>query len=105
MGAATRRASWRDRLNEIIFGHTTPAGKTFDVGLIVVIVASVTAVILDSVSLIHAAHGNLLYSLEWAFTALFTIEYVLRLLCAKYAGRLHVASSESWTSWRSCRLT
>ena len=87
MKAETRRAPWRDKLYEIIFGHNTAAGKAFDVGLIVAIIASVFAVILDSVSSIHSAYGNLLYSLEWVFTALFTVEYVLRLLCARHAGR------------------
>jgi voltage-gated potassium channel len=87
MKAETGRAPRRDRLHEIIFGHSTPAGKAFDVGLIVAIMASVLAVILDSVSSIHSAHGGLLYSIEWIFTALFTVEYVLRLACAKHAGR------------------
>ena len=36
---------------------------------------------LDSVSSIAAGYGALLHQLEWFFTILFTIEYVLRLLC------------------------
>jgi len=74
-------------LNEVIFGVDTRLGRNFDVGLIIVIVASVLAVMLESVSEIRAGYGGLLYGLEWAFTILFTIEYVLRLYCAKSPAR------------------
>ncbi|MBI1925738.1 ion transporter [Candidatus Poribacteria bacterium] len=72
---------WRVLLNEIIFEADTPAGKLFDIILILSIVLSVIAVMLDSVSAIRKVHGDFLYSVEWFFTILFTIEYVLRLLC------------------------
>jgi voltage-gated potassium channel len=83
------RTHWRARLHEVIFEADTRAGKTFDVLLIICIILSVLAVMLDSVSPIRRSHGDLLYGLEWLFTILFTIEYVLRLICvgrpAKYA--------------------
>lgn len=72
---------WRQQLHEIIFGAATRAGKAFDVILIASIIISVMVVMLDSVSSIKAAHGDLFFLLEWFFTILFTIEYVLRLLC------------------------
>lgn len=72
---------WRKTLFEIIFEADTPVGKWFDLVLIVLILLSVLTVMLDSVSSIRAQHGNLLYAIEWAFTIVFTIEYVLRLLC------------------------
>ncbi len=71
---------WRHRLHEIIFEADTPAGKTFDVILIWCIVFSVTAVILESVTDIRNAYGTILYTVEWFFTLLFTIEYVLRII-------------------------
>src|SRR5665648_489574 len=44
---------------------------------------------LDSVSSIAAVYGGLFNSLEWIFTILFTVEYLLRLICVgrplKYA--------------------
>ncbi len=80
-------SEWRETLYQIIFGHDTPAGRRFDVVLIVAILASVLAVILDSVQAIHARYGSLLYAIEWGFTILFTIEYLLRLSCARNAGR------------------
>src|SRR5690606_11289690 len=55
------------------------AGKLFDEVLIICIFASVIAVMLDSVSSIAEKYGHLLYVLEWFFTIIFTIEYILRL--------------------------
>lgn len=69
----------RDRLNEIIFGTDTSAGRLFDVVLIYTILASVVAVMLDSVSTINARFGLWLFYLEWGFTVLFTLEYLLRI--------------------------
>jgi len=72
---------WRSRLHEIIFGADTPAGKTFDIILIWCIIISVTTVVLESVSDIRSVHGKTLYAIEWFFTILFTVEYILRLIC------------------------
>ena len=73
--------NWHVRLHEIIFGAETPAGKTFDVLLIASIFLSIIVVMLDSVSSINAVYGRLFFLLEWFFTILFTIEYLLRLSC------------------------
>jgi voltage-gated potassium channel len=73
-------SQWRRRLHGVIFEAETPAGKAFDVMLIWSIVCSVAAAMLESVSSIRAAYGSLLYGVEWFFTILFTVEYVLRLL-------------------------
>jgi len=72
---------WRAKGHEIIFEADTPAGKAFDVGLIVAIIVSVIVVLLESVADVRARHGVLLRNAEWAFTILFTLEYVLRLSC------------------------
>lgn len=74
---------WRFRLHEIIFEADTPAGKTFDVLLIVSILGSVLAVMLDSIESVSARCGGFLSALEWGFTLLFTVEYGLRLLCVR----------------------
>ena len=71
---------WRSKLHEIIFEADTPAGKLFDILLIISILLSVMAVMLDSVNDIRSEHGQFLLALEWFFTILFTIEYILRLL-------------------------
>jgi len=72
---------WRDILFEIIFEADTPAGKWFDIVLIISILLSVMTVMLDSVSSIRAKYGEFLYAAEWFFTILFTVEYIFRLLC------------------------
>ncbi|MBD3291098.1 ion transporter, partial [candidate division KSB1 bacterium] len=64
----------------IIFEADTRAGRWFDILLILFIVLSVFVVMLDSVSLVREKYGSLLYILEWVFTILFSIEYVLRLI-------------------------
>ncbi|MEO5700023.1 MAG: ion transporter [Casimicrobiaceae bacterium] len=74
---------WRARLYVIIFESDTPAGIAFDIGLLIVIVASVLVVMLDSVQAITARYGLLFARLEWVFTLLFTVEYVLRLVCVR----------------------
>jgi voltage-gated potassium channel len=81
--------TWRGRLHTVIFEAETPAGKTFDVFLIVLISLSVLTVLLDSVQQVSETYEAVLVAAEWCFTVLFTIEYGLRLLCfprpARYA--------------------
>ena len=69
----------RARLGEIIFESTAGAPRHFDLALMVAIVVSVLAVLLNSVPSINARFGEGLRLLEWAFTGLFTLEYFLRL--------------------------
>lgn len=73
-------SSFRETLHEIIFEADTPAGKTFDVVLMVGILLSVLAVILESVGSVRLVFGPTLRRVEWFFTILFTIEYLLRLI-------------------------
>lgn len=80
-------APWRKQLHEIIFEADTPAGKLFDVVLIVTILSSVTVVMLESVQSVRAEYGTVLVNLEWFFTILFTVEYVLRLSCVRQPSR------------------
>lgn len=77
-------AAWRERVRVIIFEADTPTGKLFDVALLGAIIASVVTIMLDSVASIRAEYGYALKVAEWAFTALFTIEYVLRLICVPF---------------------
>lgn len=70
----------RQRLHTIIFEADTPLGKTFDVTLIALIVLSVIAVMLNSIKSINLSHGQILYAIEWCFTIIFTLEYILRLI-------------------------
>jgi len=69
----------------VIFQSRTRAGKVFDLLLMLAILASVAAVMLESVDDIGARYGILLSRIEWVFTILFTAEYVVRLWCVRSA--------------------
>ena len=73
-------SSWlQAKIHEIIFEADTTTGKYFDIALLLSIVASVIAVSLESVKSIDLVYHNQLIFIEWSFTILFTIEYILRL--------------------------
>jgi voltage-gated potassium channel len=71
----------RSIVRRVIFESTPGAPRVFDVVLIAAIIASVLAVLLDSVPEIHARWGELLNWVEWGFTIAFTLEYAVRLWC------------------------
>ncbi|MGD2135371.1 MAG: ion transporter [Gemmatimonadales bacterium] len=87
MPGVRSEAALRERTYKVIFGHDTPSGKTFDVALIWLIVFSVVVVMMESVESIRLEYGSILRQLEWGFTALFTIEYGLRLWCVRNPWR------------------
>lgn len=74
---------WRARLYVIIFEAETRSGRRFDQWLILAVVLSVAVVVAGSVQSLHDRYGRLFYVLEWFFTILFTIEYILRLIIAR----------------------
>jgi voltage-gated potassium channel len=77
-GGGLRVRMWR-----IVFLADTPAGRAFDMVLLWAILASVMVVMLDSVESLRAEWRVWFITLEWSFTALFTIEYALRLWCSR----------------------
>ncbi len=79
--APSRHQARRDRLYRIIFLADTPEGKLYDVILILTVTLSVLGVMLDSVADIQRSIGGFLYGVEWAFTVLFTVDYLVRLYC------------------------
>jgi len=80
-------ADWRERLRVVIFEADTKPGRAFDVALLVLVVASVILVMIESVAEIRARYLWQLRGLEWVVTALFSIEYVLRLVCSPLPWR------------------
>ncbi|MCY4223456.1 MAG: ion transporter [Bacteroidetes bacterium] len=80
-------SSRREFLNKILFESTSPLGRGSDIALFILIVASVVAVMLESIDQIRADHKILLITLEWVFTVVFTVEYVLRLYCSHHPGK------------------
>lgn len=78
---------WRLRLYTIVFEADTRAGRAFDLTLLCLILTSVGVVMLDSVEDIHSRWGELFTILEWFFTTIFSIEYVLRLISVQHSRR------------------
>lgn len=69
----------RERLYVIVFKANTKAGKQFDVALLWLILLSVLVVLLESVPELGTRFHFTFYSIEWALTILFSIEYLLRI--------------------------
>ncbi len=74
-------------MHEVIFEADTPAGKLFDVVLLLAIVISIIAIMLETVQSIGSQHGVLLRRIEWVVTIFFTVEYMLRLYCVERPAR------------------
>lgn len=74
---------WRQNIHDVIFEADTRSGKLFDVLLLVFILGSLIVVMLDSVIEIHNKYLETLYVLEWFFTIIFSIEYILRIISVK----------------------
>lgn len=74
--------NWRERLYVIIFQTDTVAGRRFDSTLLLIILASLVIVMLDSIDSVHKNYAALLAGIEWGFTFIFIVEYGLRLYCS-----------------------
>ncbi|MCF6296683.1 MAG: ion transporter [Flavobacteriaceae bacterium] len=75
--------TWKIKLHEIIYEADTPSGKLFDVVLLIVILASIILVMLESVKSIDAKYHEFLNISEWVITILFTLEYFIRIISVK----------------------
>jgi len=72
----------RQELYRIIFGTDTKAGQRFDMFLIYAILISVLAVILNTVDSLNHEFSSVFFLIEWLFTGLFTLEYLVRIFCS-----------------------
>lgn len=79
----TNKHTWKTRLHEIIYEADTPAGKLFDIVLLIAILASIILVMLESVKSFDDRYHNFLNISEWVITILFTVEYILRIITVK----------------------
>ena len=77
----------RKRLFIIIFGTDTPAGKAFDVGLLIAILLSILAVMLESVPTLETGYGAVFRVVEWVLTVAFTMEYLVRIYVTDHKRR------------------
>ena len=79
----TAKPTLAKRTYIVIFGADTPAGKAFDIALLIAILASVGVVMLQTVEPVASTHGEALQAAEWVFTGLFTAEYIVRIWCVE----------------------
>lgn len=82
-------AAWQRRWYEIIFEADTPAGKAFDVGLLIVILISIVVVMLESIppeglQAYHPRLASWLQAIEWGITLLFSLEFLARIACVAH---------------------
>jgi len=77
------RNKWKLKLQEIIYEADTPAGKLFDVVLLITILASIVLVMLESVNSIDKNFHNFLNISEWIITILFSLEYIARIITVR----------------------
>lgn len=75
--------NWKSKLHEIIYEADTPAGKLFDLILLIVIIVSIVFVMLESVTSIDTKYHDLLNVSEWIITILFSLEYIARVISVK----------------------
>lgn len=78
-----KKIGWRTKLHELIHEADTKQGKAFDVLLLILILASIALVMLESVNSIDAEYHDLLYIGEWIITIFFTFEYLARIITVK----------------------
>lgn len=75
------RGITKKQIYTIIFKANTPAGKRFDIWLLVLIGLNLLVIMLDSFEAVHSNARWVLKALEWIFTIIFTFEYYLRIYC------------------------
>ncbi|MDR6966041.1 voltage-gated potassium channel [Flavobacterium arsenatis] len=74
---------FRQRVNIIIHGVNTPAGRLFDIILLFVILLSVFLVMLESVESLDIIYHDFFIISEWIITIFFSIEYILRIISSR----------------------
>ncbi|WP_107039558.1 ion transporter [Brumimicrobium mesophilum] len=71
---------WQLKIQEVIYGTYTKPGRIFDILLLIIILLSIVVVMLESVTYLNQKYSFSFLTIEWVVTALFTIEYILRII-------------------------
>lgn len=75
-----KESGWRQKWYDVIFESETKSGRNFDIILLIAILGSLAAIMLESVPTLLDEYRTTFRYLEWFFTLIFTAEYVIRLL-------------------------
>lgn len=79
--------TFRQWLSRVIFETDTWGARAFDIGLLVAILVNTILVIIETIQPVKEVYGSILYTVEWGFTIIFTLEYLLRLYLAHHTLR------------------
>lgn len=80
-------SDFRTTVRSVIFQADAPWGRLYDVCHISVILVSVAVTMAASVESLNRAYGTFLHLAEWILTALFTVDYALRLYSVRNRPR------------------
>lgn len=83
MKTKNSNTNWKEKIHEIIYEADTPAGKLFDLVLLIIILASILLVMLESVKPIYENYSDILNISEWVITIFFSVEYIARIISVK----------------------
>lgn len=75
------RSLTKQQIYTIIFKSDTPAGKKFDIWLLILIGINIITIMMESLSGTAAWFAWTMRGIGWLFTILFTFEYYLRIYC------------------------
>lgn len=75
------RSLTKQQIYTIIFKSDTPAGKKFDIWLLVLIGINIITIMMESMAGTAAWFSWTMRTIGWLFTILFTFEYYLRIYC------------------------
>lgn len=78
------RSLEKKEIYNIIFKSDTPAGKKFDIWLLVLIFFNLMLIIAESIPAVHKHLFIPVLVLQWCCTIVFTFEYYLRIYCLKH---------------------
>lgn len=73
----------KQKIYIIVYGVNTPQGKAFDIALLFLILLSVSVIMLETIEGVDVIYHKQLTVLEWIFTILFSLEYILRIFSSK----------------------
>lgn len=74
---------WRKKIYEVIYLSETKAGKIFDIILLLLILTSTVLLMVETIPIIRLQYHKQFYYIEFFITLIFTIEYILRIICVK----------------------
>lgn len=74
---------WRKKIYEVVYLSNTKAGKTFDIFLLSLILISTILLMVETIPIINLKYRTEFYYAEFFITLIFTIEYILRIICVK----------------------